>query len=223
MTTYGASEDASIDCLKSSGRLDKKTHYMVDQTDIIPFAETLDDRQVNVLNKRKKPALDSITKMNATQQKFARIDNQADEFMDKLNTDQMAAMKGVTKEQEQFYSVGQAAPTLTRPSNPDYTVAFIWFGLSAFFTGLFFVLRQKRLNSEKNLREEAKRDQNLYEIGSEKRKEVYNIARILENSEFLNILTLYKMQKVNLTEAKDLLSTKFELSESDILLILKIV
>ena len=127
------------------------------------------------------------------------------------------------KGQEQFYSVGQAAPTLTRPSSPDYSVAFIWFGISAFFLGLFFVLRQDRLNSDKNLREEAKRNQNLYEIGSEKRKEVSNIARILENSEFLNILILYKMQKVNLTEAKDLLSTKFELPESDILLILKIV
>ncbi|KAI9695504.1 MAG: hypothetical protein M1812_008495, partial [Candelaria pacifica] len=127
MRSYGASEEVSIDCLKSSGRLDQKTHYMVDQNNIYSFAATHDDHQVAVENQRKRPAFDSIDQMNATQQKFVRLDNQADKLPEELNADQRAAMKGVTAELKDNITaaagtVEQAAVTIAKPKTPAKSV-----------------------------------------------------------------------------------------------------
>lgn len=84
-----------------------------------------------------------------------------------------------------------------------------------------FFFRYKRLKEEENLQKRAEKQQNPYEMECEKRKELYDIAIVLEKSDFLNILYKYKMQKITLTKTKDLLSIKCGLSESDILLILE--
>lgn len=54
-----------------------------------------------------------------------------------------------------------------------------------------------------------------------KQKEQEQVALVLEKSDFLNILYKYKMQKITLTKAKDLLFSKCKLSEPEIVLILK--
>lgn len=53
-----------------------------------------------------------------------------------------------------------------------------------------------------------------------KQKEQEQVALVLEKSDFLNILYKYKMQKITLTKAKDLLFSKCK-SEPEIVLILK--
>lgn len=323
VSTYNATDESSLDCLKAAGRLEQNTHYTIQNYEVTPFAKTDNEHQVIVLDKQNESP--TITKMNASQKNFNRINHESNEVLENLNVDQAASMSGRTKElksqttaaakiteesavtvanpesssrairtaetkactaerivgfavaemnydlkslstetevsnetkgnqitvsqsvtptenkftgsppyasignrcfhKELFCSVGASMRPSTSPSYKisDFRVAIILFSCSIAFTGLFFFARGKRLDLEKHLREEAEKSQKLYEIEWKKQKELSNIALVLKESDFLNILHKYKMQTVNLTEAKDLLSTKCGLTDSDILLILKTV
>jgi len=125
------------------------------------------------------------------------------------------------KEQEKQCSVAQ--PTPINPSNysPYLQLARGLFALSAVSGCLYLYLRYTRL--KKDAKQGEERQQYFHEKQSIEEKELSDIIIVLKKSNFLNILHKYKMQKITLKEAKNLLSANFGLKEHEVLSILNSV
>lgn len=132
----------------------------------------------------------------------------------------MASIGNVFSRGEQEKHCSMVEPVGTSPSNLDGDLRLIrgLFVVSLISWCLYLFFRHNRLKKDEEERQEHQ--QNIGERESLERKEYSEILIVLKKSNFLTILYNYKMQKITLREAKDLLSDNFGLSNSEILSIL---
>jgi len=115
-----------------------------------------------------------------------------------------------SKEKEQYCSVAQSTRVAPSNDSPYLPLARGLFVLSAVSGCLYLYLRHNSLKKDAKQREEGQ--EYLHEKQSMEEKELSDIIIVLKKSNFLNILHKYKMQKITLKEAKNLLSANFGLS-----------
>ncbi len=125
------------------------------------------------------------------------------------------------KEQHKHYSVGQSGPAVPSSESPYLPLARGLFALSVVSGCLYLYLCY--FSSKKDTKQRKERQQYFHEKQSIEEKEFSDIIIVLKKSNFLNILHKYKMQKITLKEAKNLLSANFGLKEHEVLSILNSV
>ena len=174
------------------------------------------DFSVKERDNEKKALLDETQTQNSQTAPFEGIAPKK-EWPTGSGSSRMAAISPVLL-REKHCSVAESAPT--SPSNL-YPYASLIKGslvLTVLSGCLFIFFRENRL--KKNEKQKEERQHFSAEKASLERKSFSDILFVLKNSNFLTILHNYKMQKINLREAKDLLSANFGLSDSEVLSIL---
>ena len=122
------------------------------------------------------------------------------------------------KEKQKHCSVGQSGPVFPLSESPYLQLAHGLFALAAVCGFLYLFLTYL------SWKEETKESQQYFdEKQRTEEKEFSDIIIVLKESNFLNILHKYKMQKLTLKETKNLLSANFGLKENEILSILNSV
>ena len=125
------------------------------------------------------------------------------------------------KEKQKHCSIGQCEPVVPSMDNPYVPLARGLFALAAVSGCLYLFLSYFSWKNDTKQRKESQ--QYFDEKQRTEEKEFSDIIIVLKESNFLNILHKYKMQKITLKEVKILLSTNFGLKENQILSILNCV